>query len=74
MSMRFTQHMRIVEYVLEHGSITPMEAFRMGITKLSTRVSEMIANGVPFEKEWIKDKDQFGNPVTYMRYSLKVEE
>ena len=41
------QHERILQYMDVHGSITPMEAFsELGITKLSTRIGEMIASGI----------------------------
>ena len=37
-----TQDERILEYIEEHGSISPMEAWNdLGITKLATRVSYM---------------------------------
>lgn len=69
--MKYTQHMRILEYCVEYGGITPMEAFELGITKLSTRISEMRRNGVEFEKQYVKGKNRFGEPVYYMRYSLR---
>lgn len=65
-----TQHDRILQYIRDFGSITPMQAFMdLGITKLSTRVGEMIRWGVPIEKEMIKAKNRYGEPVSYMRYS-----
>lgn len=67
-----TQHERIIDYLDHYGSITPMEAFMyLGITKLATRISEMTAEGMEFEKERIKTKTLYGEPVTYMKYSRK---
>lgn len=68
-----TQNERILSYIKEFGSITPMEAFRdLGITKLSTRVSDMSRNhGIEFEKTYTKGKNRFGEPIYYMRYSLR---
>ncbi len=67
-----TQAQRIVDYIKEHGSITPYEAFRdLGITKLATRVSEMQKSGIKFEKSLVKSKNRFGDAVTYMKYTLK---
>lgn len=66
-----TQGERIINYLEQFGSITPMEAFRdLGITKLATRISEMRADGIEFEKEYVTSKNRFGESVTYMKYSL----
>lgn len=63
------QHDRILRYMNEHGSITPMEAFsELGITKLSTRVGEMIADGIAIEKEREHGTNRYGDKVSYMRY------
>ena len=63
------QHELILNYLEEHGSISPMEAFmHFGITKLSTRISEMRRKGIEFSKEWETSKNRYGRPVTYMRY------
>lgn len=67
-----TQDERIFNYIKEHGSITPMEAWNeLGITKLATRVSEMSRAGIQFDKEMVKGKNRYGKPVSYMRYRLK---
>ena len=64
------QHERISQYLDEFGSITPMEAFAyLGITKLSTRIGEMIRNGVKIEKTMEVSKNRFGEKVSYMRYT-----
>lgn len=66
------QHERILAFMDRHGSITPMEAFtELGITKLSTRVGEMIADGIRIEKQRVKGKNRFGETVNYMKYSKK---
>lgn len=49
-----------------------MEAFSsLGVTKLATRISEMRKDGIEFEKKLEKRNNRFGEPVYYMRYSLK---
>ena len=64
------QHERILQFMDEHGSITPMEAFsELGITKLSTRVGEMIESGISIEKHREKGRNRFGEKVNYMRYT-----
>ena len=65
-----TQQEQILKYIDEHGSITPMEAFRkLGITKLATRISELQAEGWEFKKE-MQTKKRNGKTKRYMRYSL----
>lgn len=68
-----TQDERILKFIEEHGSISPMEAWNeLGITKLATRVSYMRRHcGIEFEKYYVKTRNRFGEPVSYMRYSLK---
>ena len=66
-----TQHEMILRYIDEHGSITPMDAFRhLGITKLATRISELKKEGWEFEQELVIRKRN-GKTKRYMRYSLK---
>ena len=70
-----TQGERIINYIKQFGSITPMEAFMdLGITKLATRISELSQEGVEFYKEYMKTKNRFGEPAYYMRYWLKEAE
>lgn len=65
-----SQHERIIDYITRFGSISPMEAFNdLGITKLSTRISEMRADGIDFHQEWETRKNRYGEKVRYMRYS-----
>lgn len=66
-----TQSERIIRYMQDFGSITPMDAFRMGITKLATRVSEMRRDGMQIEDDWVKGKNQFGEPVRFKKYWLE---
>lgn len=64
-----TQQERILDYIDRHGSITPMDAFLdLGITKLATRVSELIRGGVRISKSQKSGKNRFGEPVRYMEY------
>ena len=69
-----TQHEMILDYITEFGSITPMEAFGdLGITKLSTRISEMRKEGTEFKIEMLKGKNRYGKPTRYARYSFPDE-
>lgn len=63
------QQERILAYIDEFGSITPMEAFAdLGVTKLATRVSEMQKMGIRFDKEMMCTRNRYGEKVHYMRY------
>ena len=63
------QHIEILCYIYEFGSISPMEAFSdLGITKLSTRVSEMRMMGIQFDQNYEDSKNRYGKKVHYMRY------
>ena len=67
---RENQHRRIWRYIDVHEEgITPMEAFsELFITKLSTRVGEMIRLGYPIEKVPESRVNSLGETVHYMRY------
>lgn len=68
-----TQRQRILEYMQEFGSITPMEAIHeLGCTKLATRISELIDDGHGIIKEVVWDKNRWGQRVHYMKYRLAV--
>ena len=44
-SKKETQYDLIYNFVKQKGSITPKQAFPLGITKLATRISEMTRSG-----------------------------
>lgn len=69
-----TQHDRIREYIEDWGDITPMDAFRdLGITKLSTRIGEMIAAGERIKKETEYGVNRYGEKIHYCKYSFYRE-
>ena len=64
-----TQHQRIREYIDEHGTITPFEAWaELGITKLSTRINEMIRNGEGYTGTMRTAVNRFGETVRFKEY------
>ncbi|MBR5301165.1 MAG: hypothetical protein IKU36_13135 [Bacteroidales bacterium] len=70
-----TQIEAIKRFIEENGSITPMQAFEsLGITKLATRISEMIREGTPVYKSWEEGENRYGEKVRFMRYSLGEED
>lgn len=63
------QQEKILQYIADFGSISPMEAFAdLGITKLATRISEMRRDGIDFSQKMEFGKNRYGEKVHYMRY------
>ena len=63
------QQFDILVRIYKVGSISPMEAIRyLGITKLSTRISEMKAMGIQFSQAFESATNLSGKKVRYMRY------
>lgn len=64
-----SQQLQILDFISRFGSITPMDAFlELGITKLSTRISEMKKMGIQFEQNYEGRENMSGKKVHYMRY------
>ena len=64
------QHIKIWNLMgLMPEGITPMDAWtQLYITKLATRISEMIRMGYPIEKIPETKKNSNGETIRYMRY------
>lgn len=63
------QYQKILQYINDFGSISPMEAFSdLGITKLATRISEMRKDGLEFGQRMEYSKNRYGEKTHYMRY------
>lgn len=67
-----TQEQRVMAYMQDFGSISPMEAFSdLGITKLATVVSRLIhKRGESITKQLEYSTNRYGERVHYMRYRL----
>lgn len=64
-----TQQEAILQYINDNGSITTYEAFaNLGITKLTTRISELRRKGYRFSSEPIPHKCRYGRSVPFYRY------
>jgi len=76
MVAKYNQHMKIARYLDEHPEgITPMDAFsKLRITKLSTRIGEMIRDGYKVEKRMeYRFEPSAGGIINYMRYIKVVQ-
>lgn len=54
--LKVNQRQRIINFMREKNGITPAEAFgELGITKLATRIGELIDEGYNIRKVWQSD-------------------
>ena len=68
---RPTQKDRIIQYIKNFGSITTLDAFRdLGITKLTTRISEMRRDGIVISGKPESVKNRYGEKCHIYRYSF----
>lgn len=73
--MKMTQGEAILEYLKHHETISPMDAFyELGITKLATRVGELIRDGYKITKTPVNGTNRYGESTRYMVYALKKED
>ena len=66
-----TQADLIIEFIKAHGSITPMDAFEMGITRLAARVCEMRHRGINIVTDTAESVNRFGEKVRFARYRVR---
>ena len=69
--MKEVQRDRILRYLREEGSITPLDAYRdLSIMRLASRISELKKMGYPIEKTMRTTKNKYGEKVSYAEYRL----
>lgn len=66
-----TQKDEIYWYLLEHGSITPLEALsEFGCMRLASRISELKKDGVEIRRELVGKKNSRGKMVYFAKYII----
>ena len=65
-----TQVQQIINFMQEHGSITTMQAFEMGITRLASRIFDIRSMGIEIESETVTAKNRYDEPVHFARYRI----
>ena len=66
-----TQAERVIDYIVEFGSISSMEAFRdLGITRLAARIADLESDGVRFNRKREMVVNRYGEKVYFTRYSI----
>lgn len=68
-----TQAAQIVDYMQTHGSITTMQAFDLGITRLASRVHELRQGGIDVQREMVRVLNRHGETCHVARYTLPAE-
>ena len=64
-----TQNERIISYMDEFGSITPLEAMRdLGVMRLASRITDLKKRGYPIVSDWEKTKNRWGKTCRFKRY------
>ena len=67
-----TQIEKIIDYINENGSITPLTALReFGCMRLASRITDIKRMGYPVVREMETSKNRRGESVRYARYSFK---
>lgn len=70
-----TQNDRIMRHLREYGSITQLEAMQeYGIFRLASRISDLRKEGIKIKKETEKGKNRYGEPTSFARYKLDLED
>lgn len=60
----------IIDFMRKNGSITTMQAFEMGITRLASRIHDLRSMGLEIVSETVKAKNRYDEPVHFARYRL----
>lgn len=68
-----TQKQIVLEILKSGETLTPMDGFELGITRLAAVVFELREDGHDIITETVHAKNRRGRAITYARYSLGVE-
>lgn len=69
-----TQCEKILNYIDEHGSITARQAYKLGIMRLASRISDLRREGHLIKTEDIKVKNRDGSHSYIAKYYLIKKE
>lgn len=68
---RMTQRRAVLNYLMEHGTITSMEAFeKFGATRLSAIIFDLRRQGYGIFTNMVETTNRFGQTLKYARYRL----
>ena len=67
-----TQCQQILQMIEDNGSITTMDAYAEGITRLASRIHDLRKMGYQITSKTEYSKNRHGKPVHYSRYTKAV--
>ena len=71
MNKRPTQAQRILQYLEEYGSITPLQAMRdLGCYRLASRIFELKEANHPIERKFVTVWNRYGEETQIASYSI----
>ena len=70
-----TQNERVLQYMIDFGSITQLEALQnFGCMRLASRISDLRKKGYHIESKMVHDKNRYDENISYARYNLKGDQ
>lgn len=70
-----TQCEKVLEYMKDFGSITPLEAMQdIGCMRLAARIADLREQGHPIGRRMKTSKNRYGRDVTFAEYYLIMED
>lgn len=73
--MKVTQCERIIDYMMQFGSISTLEAFKdLGVARLASRIHDLKGMGYNITSETKSSINRFGEKTYYKVYKLAEEE
>lgn len=74
-TVKMTQCEKILQYIENEGSITPLDAMReFGCMRLASRITDLKRRGYPITRQMETAKNRAGEPVRYARYRMAVKQ
>lgn len=69
-----TQCETVLNYIEEHGSITARQAYKLGIMRLASRISDLKRAGFDIKSDTVKVKCRDGSVTYVSRYSMRKKD
>lgn len=74
MNSNSTQCQRILDYMIDHGSITQLQALKdLGVFRLASRISELRKQGHQISSQMVKVENRYGETCRVKRYRLSSD-
>lgn len=71
-TMKGTQCERVLRYITDFGSITPLQAMAdLGCMRLASRISDLKQMGYPIRKRMVAGKNRYRETTHYAEYYLE---